>query len=187
MKTVIKTVKTTIIAKGDNNLNYNYVEVKNSDEEAIKKMSALASTIVKEYYEPLLGKEQNDYMIDKFQSVDGVKKQLEEGYKYYFVRDIDDKSLGFISFCSRKTDLYLSKFYLHKDFRGKGISKDMLKFVIEEAKELGLPSIVLNVNKYNDLAISAYERLGFTRIGEEKNDIDHGYYMDDYVYTYLID
>ena len=105
MKTVIKT---TIIAKGDNNLNYNYVEVKKSDEEEIKKMSALASTIVKEYYEPLLGKEQNDYMIDKFQSVDGVKKELEEGYKYCFVRDIHDKSLGFISFCSRKTDLDLS-------------------------------------------------------------------------------
>lgn len=168
-------------------MNYKYIDVKYTDAEAIKEMSDLASTIVKEYYDPLLGKEQNDYMIGKFQSASGITKQLEQGYKYYFVRDIDDKNLGFISFCSRKTDLYLSKFYLHKDFRGKGISKDMLKFVIEEAKELGLPSIVLNVNKYNDLAISAYERLGFTRIGEEKNDIDHGYYMDDYVYTYLID
>ena len=81
--------------------------------------------------------------------------------------------------------MYLSKFYLLKEQRGKGISKDMLQFVIEKTKEAGLSSIVLNVNKKNS-AIKAYEKLGFIKIGEEKNDIGNGYFMDDFVYKYCI-
>ena len=42
--------------------------------------------------------------------------------------------------------------------------------------------IELNVNRFND-AVRVYEKLGFRRIREEKNDIGHGYYMDDYVYS----
>ena len=44
---------------------------------------------------------------------------------------------------------------------------------------------VLNVNKDNS-AVKVYERLGFVRIREEKNDIGQGFFMDDFVYTYEI-
>ena len=165
----------------------NYIEVKITDIDDIEEMSELASKIVKEYYDPILGEKQNNYMIKKFQSVQGITEQLKEGHNYYFVRNMDGLDVGFISFYPRNKDLYLSKFYLHKDHRGKGISKDMHKFVIKKAKELGLASIILNVNKYNELAIAAYERLGFIKVDDEKNDIGNGYYMDDFVYKYSID
>lgn len=164
----------------------NYIKVEVTNDEQIREMSELASLIVGEYYTPLLGKSQNDYMIDKFQSFHAIKDQLEQGYNYYFVSDEKGKYVGFIAFYPREKEMYLSKFYLHKDYRGKGISKDMLEFMIEKTKEANLDSIVLNVNKYNELAISAYEKLGFKRIGQEKNDIGQGYYMDDYVYRYQL-
>ncbi|MBP5593695.1 MAG: GNAT family N-acetyltransferase, partial [Clostridia bacterium] len=78
--------------------------------------------------------------------------------------------------------LYLSKFYLYLNERRKGYSHIMLDFLKQQARILGLKSIELNVNKHND-AILAYERLGFEIIRLEKNDIGHGYYMDDYVYS----
>lgn len=62
----------------------------------------------------------------------------------------------------------------------------MLNFVIKKTKEAGFSSIVLNVNKYNS-AVNVYEKLGFIKIREEKNDIGSGYYMDDYVYQYTIE
>lgn len=164
----------------------NYTKVKSIDNDAIKEMSELAAKIVKEHYDPILGEIQNDYMINKFQSAIGIKEQLEQGYNYYFVTTLNSENIGFIAFYPREKNVYLSKFYLHKDYRGRGISKDMLEFVIEKTKKLGLCSIILNVNKYNEIAISAYEKLGFVRIDEEKNDIGNGYYMDDYVYEYLI-
>ncbi len=164
----------------------NYIEVIISDINEIKEMSNLASTIVKDHYDPILGETQNDYMVDKFQSVTAIKEQLEKGYSYYFVVNKGGLKVGFIAFYPREDHIYLSKFYLHKDYRGKGISRDMLHFVIARTKETGLNSIILNVNKYNDIAISAYEKLGFIRIDEEKNDIGNGYYMDDFVYKYSL-
>ncbi len=65
--------------------------------------------------------------------------------------------------------------------RGKGYARQMLSFVREKAQEAGFSAIELNVNK-NNSAVYAYEKLGFVRVGSEKNDIGSGYYMDDYVY-----
>ena len=170
-----------------------FVEVNTSDEKAIKEMSELASNIVKEYYDPILGESQNDYMIYKFQSVSAIKEQLQEGYNYFFVTKTNQNSninkslnIGFMTYYPRTNDIYLSKFYLHKNYRGQGISRHMLNFIVNKTKEVGFNTVTLNVNKYNDLAITAYEKLGFIKVGEEKTDIGHGYYMDDYIYKYNI-
>lgn len=77
--------------------------------------------------------------------------------------------------------MYLSKFYLYKQERGKGYAHEMLSFIMDETKKAGLDGIELNVNKHNS-ACRAYDRLGFEIIRSEKNDIGNGFYMDDYVY-----
>jgi ribosomal protein S18 acetylase RimI-like enzyme len=163
----------------------NYIKVKVNDTHAIKELSCLASKIVKEHYDLILGATQNDYMIDKFQSAAAITEQIKQGYQYYFVSD-KNNNIGFIAFYPRKDEMYLSKFYLQKEERGKGISKDMLHFVIKKTKEAGLNTIVLNVNKHNK-AVLVYEKLGFIKIREEKNDIGNGFFMDDFVYKYLIE
>jgi ribosomal protein S18 acetylase RimI-like enzyme len=163
----------------------NYEKILENDVRAIQELSALATEILKEHYEPIVGAEQNDYMLRMFQSVPAITEQLQNGYQYYFVCDATGKKVGFIAFYPRGGDLYLSKFYLHKTQRGKGIAKDMLQFVIGQAKENGLSSITLNVNKKNN-ATFAYEKLGFTKIGEEKNNIGNGFFMDDFIYAYPI-
>ena len=163
----------------------NYEKISASNTVEIKELSALATEIVKEHFDSLIGAAQNDYMIRRFQSVPAITEQLEHGYQYYFVSDIAGNKVGFLAFYPRGNELYLSKFYLQKAQRGKGIAKDMLQFVIQRAQEVGLSSIVLNVNK-NNSAVLAYEKLGFIKIIEEKNDIGNGYVMDDFVYRYLI-
>lgn len=164
----------------------NYIRLDMADKNAISEMSDLASEIVKEHYDPILGSAQNDYMIQNFQSKKAIHMQLEQGYQYYFIYDNSNSKIGFLAFYLREDHVYMSKFYLKKTQRRKGISKDMLGFAIRKAKELGVYSIVLNVNKYNS-AVYAYEKLGFVRIKEEKIDIGNGYYMDDYVYRYTFE
>lgn len=155
------------------------------DQKKIRELSELASQIVKEHYDPILGSEQNDYMIEKFQSVPAITEQLRQGYRYYLICGEHGEKEGFLGFYPRDGEMYISKFYLHRDYRGRGLSKQMLAFVVEETKKLGMERITLNVNKYND-AIRAYEKLGFVRLRDEVNDIGHGYVMDDYVYLYQV-
>ena len=151
-----------------------------SDENGIREMSGMATAILREYYDPLLGKEQNDYMLDLFQSVRGITDQLRHGYRYYFVRE-DGRNIGFMAFFPREDHMYLSKLYLYREERGRGHAREMLEFVAGKAREEGLRAIELNVNKYNR-TVRIYEKLGFRIRRAEKNDIGSGYYMDDYVF-----
>ena len=125
----------------------------------------------------------NDYMLEKFQSVPALRSQLESGYRYFFACTDAGERIGFLAFYPRGNELYLSKFYLQKDWRGRGLAWEMLRFVLESARALGLGAVELNVNRDNDAA-RAYERMGFVRVREEKNDIGAGFCMDDFVYRY---
>ena len=157
-----------------------FEEVTLPDEKAVKELSEMASAIVKEYYDPIIGAMQNDYMIEKFQSVPAIKRQLSKGYRYYMVRMGEDR-IGFIAFYPRGSAMYLSKLYLYKRERGKGYARPILDFVIAAAKAEGLTAIELNVNRNND-TVHIYEKLGFEVLREEKNDIGNGFFMDDFVY-----
>lgn len=125
------------------------------NEADIASLSTLASAIIKKHFDPIIGPAQNDYMIAKFQSVEAVTHQLAHGYQYYFVFHDSQQPVGFLAFFPRDNDMYLSKFYLAEEFRKRGLSRQMLAFVIEKARTAGLPSIVLNVNR-NKPAVLAY-------------------------------
>ena len=157
-----------------------FVSLCREDKENISRMSALASAIVREHFDPLIGEEQNTYMIQMFQRPQAIERQLSGGYRYYFVRE-DGSDIGFTAFYPKENCMYLSKFYLKKEERGKGYAKQMLAFVKEQTKEAGLDAIELNVNRDNS-AVQVYEHLGFSRIRCEKSDIGNGFYMDDFLH-----
>ena len=133
----------------------------------------------------IIGTAQNDYMLSKFQTVEAITEQFVHGYRYYWAVH-EGKKAGFLAFFPRDGKMYLSKFYVHKDFRGKRIASGMFEFLVEETKKQGLDSIFLNVNRDNTEVINIYYHLGFVKTREEKNDIGSGFYMDDYVLEYFI-
>ena len=162
-----------------------FKKVEKNDLSTVKRLSKFAAEIVKKHFDPIIGPEQNDYMIDMFLSPESITEQLAEDYQYYFVQDDQGKDLGFLAFYPKEEEMYLSKFYLKEEARGQGLSRKMLNFVIQNAKKENLDYISLNVNK-NNSAVKAYEKLGFKKVGERKKDIGNGFYMDDYVYQYSI-
>jgi GNAT superfamily N-acetyltransferase len=156
-----------------------FEQLQPSEKERIEEMSRMAVTIVREHFDPLIGKEQNDYMISLFQTPSAIQSQLASGCRYYFVKE-EGRNIGFLAFYPRENSMYLSKFYLYRNERHKGHARRMLEFVIGETEKEGLASITLNVNRFNS-AVGAYLNMGFEIIREEKNDIGNGFFMDDYV------
>ena len=159
----------------------NFHPISLEDNNAIVQLSSVATEIVKEHFDPIIGSSMNDYMIAMFQSVPAITQQLREGYRYWIVKD-KDTILGFLAYYPRGDILYLSKFYLYKSHRNKGYAHQMLAFLIQVAKDNDLKAIELNVNR-NNPAVSVYQRLGFAVIREEQNPIGNGYVMDDYVFS----
>ena len=157
-----------------------YVRLKPEGGEGIKEMSEMATSILRDYYDPILGKSQNDYMLDKYQSARSLKNQMSNGYRYYFAKYCGC-NVGFLAFFPRSGGMYISKLYLYRQNRGMGFGRAMIDFVKGETAKEGLKYIELNVNRYNS-AVGFYEAMGFSRIKSEDNFIGAGFYMNDYVY-----
>ena len=150
------------------------------NEKDIEEVAALAKEIWHEHYDELLGVEQVDYMTDKLQSKEALKEQIKDGYEYYIIKD-EGKSTGYIGIHQEDTPrLFLSKLYIRKEFRGKGLSSRAFEFMEKLCRERGLKSIWLTVNKYNSGSIAVYEHRGFKTFDSQVTDIGGGYVMDDY-------
>lgn len=151
------------------------------DLDSIKEVNRIGEKIWREHYTPIIGEEQVEYMIDKFQSVQAISKQIKnEGYEYYLLV-FEGKNAGYIGIKVSEEDLFLSKLYVGKNFRKKHIAKKAIEFLELRCKKESLNRIWLTVNKYNDSSISAYKKLGFEKIDEQVADIGNGFVMDDYI------
>lgn len=150
-------------------------------------VAELAKTIWNEHYIPIIGQQQVDYMVEKFQSAEAMKNQIsQEGYEYYLIHS-DENPVGYISIKLKEDDLFLSKLYLLKECRGKGFGSEALAFIVGRAGELHANSISLTVNKNNINSIRAYEKMGFQNLGPIVTDIGNGYVMDDYIMKLPLD
>ena len=150
------------------------------DEQTLVAIAQLAGEIWEEYYVPLIGRAQVDYMIAKFQSLAAMRDQIASGYEYYAVQ-ADERLIGYFAIQPDREQkrAFISKFYLHKSSRGSGTGRLCMEFIEQLARQRGLPLLWLTVNKGNP-AVKTYERLGF-RIAEQiVIDIGNGFVMDDY-------
>ncbi|MCB0462931.1 MAG: GNAT family N-acetyltransferase [Flavobacteriaceae bacterium] len=145
-----------------------------------KIISELAKVIWTEHYTPIIGTDQVNYMLKKFQSEKAIKNQIaNNGYKYFIICNTNSP-IGYLSIKKEKASLFLSKIYIDKANRGKGIGKVAMRFIIEQAISLNCKKIYLTVNKYNTNSIMAYQKIGFKIIEELVIDIGNGFIMDDY-------
>jgi GNAT superfamily N-acetyltransferase len=140
----------------------------------------LANTIWREHYIPIIGKPQVDYMLEKFQSAEAIKEQVRRGMSY-FLLEIERKPCGYFAFEKRGDDLFLSKIYVLKSERGKGLGKAAMDYLRQAADRMKCKRISLTVNKDNSRSIAAYIKMGFLKGPGTIKDIGDGFIMDDYL------
>lgn len=156
------------------------VKIKKLDAESASQLAELAKVIWSEHYTPIIGKAQVDYMVENFQSENAIAQQINSGMEYIGAY-IDDELVGYSGIKNEEEKLFLSKLYLRKDMRGKGVGKALFKAVQKRAAETGKKRIYLTVNKHNDDSISIYKHIGFVIIDSVVSDIGNGFVMDDYI------
>ncbi len=150
-------------------------------EEQIHKMCKMANRIWSEHYSPIIGMEQVEYMLNKFQSPESINRQMIiENYRCYFLnfRGID---AGYVMFKIENNAMFLSKIYIDKQYRGQKVGKNAVDFLADYCVEYDIDKIWLTVNKNNHSSIAAYEKMGFEKTDEQIMDIGMGYIMDDYI------
>lgn len=154
-----------------------------TEESQITTLAELAHEIWNQHFVPLIGQEQVDYMLEKFQSYSAMKEQLEHGGYQYYLSIYGKKPVGYTGVKPEpdRRKLFLSKLYLKKEYRGRGFARQAVEFLVSQCQKQGLNGIWLTVNRYNSNTIAAYDKMGFEKIREQVSDIGNGFVMDDYV------
>ncbi|GAA4774809.1 MULTISPECIES: GNAT family N-acetyltransferase [Flavobacterium] len=163
------------------------MQIIQSTKQQLKTVQELAYKIWPHTYGQILSKEQLEYMLSNFYSIESLENQFENGHVFLFVEN-DGQYLGFAAYetdCKEKGKTKLHKIYVMPNTQGKGIGKFLLNEVEKRTKNAENKYLFLNVNKYNN-AINFYKKQGFVKIADEIIDIGQGYVMDDYVMEKII-
>lgn len=151
-------------------------------EEEAARTAHLAAEIWTEYYTPLIGRAQVDYMLEQFQSGEAIARDIREhGYRYWLAEDDAGMMIGYCAAVAEPKRLFLSKLYIRQSQRGHGLARQFIDLLEDWRTEDDLGPIQLTVNKYNHPSIAAYEHLGFLVVDAVVTDIGGGFQMDDYI------
>ncbi|WP_405115092.1 GNAT family N-acetyltransferase [Paenibacillus sp. FSL K6-1217] len=149
--------------------------------EETAEVARLAAEIWHEYYISIITVEQIDYMLGKFQSVPAITDQIHhQGYEYYLIHN-GASAVGYISAREDEGKLFLSKFYVGKEYRGRSYASQALAFLEKLCQDRSLTHIWLTVNRDNESTIAVYKKKGFRTIREQVADIGNGFVMDDLI------
>ena len=154
--------------------------------ELVYSLVPVAEEIWREHYVSIIGEKQVEYMLEKFLSADALVEQINSGYEY-FLFSYDYTFAGFAAIKEENGELFLSKLYVDKEFRGKGIGSHMFQKFIEICKLRELNKIWLTCNRNNTSSLDVYKHLGFKVVREEVADIGNGFVMDDYILEYEVE
>ena len=144
----------------------------------IIQIAKLAEKIWRVHYTPIIGSEQVDYMLKKMYSVESLLEQ-QKGGQVFFLAQINEHPIGYVSISSTDNDFFLHKFYLDNEEQGKGYGKLFFAELISKFPKM--ETIQLQVNRMNFKTINFYFRLGFVIEDAKDFDIGDGFFMKDYV------
>ena len=88
------------------------------------------------------------------------------------ILELDEKPIGYALFFYNfstfigKSGLYLEDIFIKKDIRGKGIGKEVFKFLVKKAKEEGCKRVEWSCLNWNEPSIKFYKSLGAVPMDE---------------------
>lgn len=87
-----------------------------------------------------------------------------------FIADVDGRVAGFASYGAfRPWPAYKytveHSIYVHPDFRGRGLSKHLLRTIIDDAAAGSLHTIVAGIDSENTVSLNLHRQFGFTAVG----------------------
>lgn len=167
----------------------NIIFIPVTTKEQAEEVAVLATAIWHEHFISILAIEQIDYMVDKFQSASAIMNQVEnEGYQYY-IMNMKNTMIGYCAIKEEAEDkrLFLSKMYIHKQYRKRGYASFTFNFLVNLCKEKDYQKIWLTVNRFNKSTIRVYEKKGFIKTRTQVADIGNGFVMDDYIMEKIIE
>lgn len=136
----------------------------------LRKMTAaeFESFLVRSIAEYAKGKEQAESMrpeaameLSKRSFAELLPEGLNSKDQYLYSYTIDQKVVGNVWLAKRGDGCFIYELYLDASLRGKGLGKQLMSLIDDEALRLGFKTIRLHVFGFNKVAIKLYENAGY--------------------------
>jgi ribosomal protein S18 acetylase RimI-like enzyme len=153
-----------------------------------EELAQLAETIWRAHYKKIISSAQIAYMLAGRYTPERLRLYLNADDRWLTLLRVGNETIGYCSNAltddpggMKPVEMKLEQLYLLPELHGKGFGKLMLRHVEEQAKARGCRTLLLQVNKHNDIAVDFYRKAGFIVREEAVFDIGNGFVMDDYV------
>ncbi len=103
-----------------------------------------------------------------------VQAELNNENDFYYLAEIEGRAAGYFRFMEDYANfpvmlqwkaLELKRFYVIKEFQGKGVAQQLMDYTLQYAKENNYPVVWLGVWEHNLRAQKFYEKYGFVNSG----------------------
>jgi len=106
-------------------------------------------------------------------SLNAFTETVEKENFRYFVAEEQGEILGYCGFLFVLDEAEIPNVCVKASARKRGIGKQMMSVLIEEARKLGMAILYLEVRESNTPARTLYKSLGFEENGIRKNFYEH--------------
>ena len=126
-----------------------------------------------------------EYGFEKFikgLEIQNNKDYINDGGNLWIALDEDENVIGTIALKKHNNEeAEIKMLYVRKDYRGKGLSKELYNKLIKKSKEMNFNRIFLGTYDKLERAIYFYKKVGFKQIEELYNKDDGARYFELYV------
>lgn len=166
------------------------IEITEASEKQLSIVQKIAHQTWPVTFSNILTPDQIKFMLNWMYDLNALGQQVNEKGHVFLLAKEDGEFLGFASYevhCMNDTKTKIHKIYILPGTQGKGIGKKLINHIRDIAFMNGDKFLYLNVNRFNEKAISFYKHIGFSEAYREVIDIGNGFIMDDIVMEMKLD
>ncbi|MCS4432972.1 GNAT family N-acetyltransferase [Aquiflexum gelatinilyticum] len=178
------------IILGTNSPYISMIEINEASEKQLSIVQKIAHQTWPVTFSNILTPDQIKFMLSWMYDLKALEQQVNEKGHVFLLAKEDGDFLGFASYevhCKNDTKTKIHKIYILPGTQGKGIGKKLINHIRDIALMNGDKFLYLNVNRFNESAISFYKHIGFYEAYREVIDIGNGFVMDDIVMEMKLD
>lgn len=146
----------------------------------------LAREILPEAYESIIHIDHIHFLIEKSHAATAIDAQVSnKNYEYYLISN-NEALVGYLGIEFIQDTIVISKLYILKSYRRKGIGAFVMSFLHELALELTVSKIQLTVHKLNQASIDFYSRQGYLITDSLIHQFENGHVLEGFQLTKVI-
>lgn len=101
-------------------------------------------------------------------SIDSLKEEVNSLFAFYNVAAIDDEVVAYAGMRTVLDEGEITNIAVDPNSRGRGIGRELLESIVEQAKKRHISKITLEVRSSNEAAKTLYLSVGFKQIAIRK-------------------